>query len=314
MINYKKIKKSSDRGIMAQHRGNDKIIFTVAFVIFAVHCITLMLPLLWMFLTSLKGDAEYITSTLGSTLGTSSIALPKNWEFINYIKAFSAINESGNDTSFAMMIFNSVWYTGLSVLAGLVGPSVVGYVLSKYDFIGKNLIYSVVIFSITIPIVGTTAAGMKLLVALNLYDNPLKLIVNMFAGFSGSFLVYYGFFKSVSWSYAEAAEIDGANPFVVFFKIMIPQAAPIYFTYAITSGIAAWNDYESVLLYFPSYLNIAAGLYKISPSNTIAGSTNRCTYPIYYAGMIISMIPAITIFAIFSDKIMTSISVGGLKG
>lgn len=298
MVNMRKIKKSGDRGIMAQHRGSDKVLFTVAAVVFAIHCFTLILPLLWMFMSSFKQANEYFIN--------DPFSLPEKWLFSNYVEAFTSL--SALKITFPEMVFNSIWYTGLSVLAGLAGPSVVGYVLSKYDFIGKNLIYGIVIFSITIPIVGTMAAGMKLLVALNLYDNPLKLFVNFFAGFNGSFLVYYGFFKSVSWSYAEAAEIDGASPFTVFFRIMIPQAAPIYFTYAITTGISVWNDYESVILYFPSYLNIAAGLFNYK------SNAARANYPVYFAGLIISMIPALTIFAIFSDKIMTSISVGGLKG
>lgn len=298
MINMRKIKKSGDRGIMAQHKGGDKVLFTVVCVIFAVHCFSLLFPLLWMLMSSFKEANEYFIN--------DAFSLPSKWLFGNYIDAFTSLNTGKID--FKQMLFNSIWYTALSTFAGLVGPSVVGYVLSKYDFVGKNLIYGVIIFSVTIPIVGTTAAGMKVLTALNLYDNPLKLVVNMFAGFTGSFLVYYGFYKSVSWSYAEAAEIDGANPFTVFFRIMIPQAAPIYFTYAITSGISAWNDYESIILYFPSYLNIAAGLFNYK------SNAARANYPVYYAGLIISMIPALVIFAIFSDKIMTSISVGGLKG
>ena len=283
---------------MSQHKGADKVLFTIVFLIFFIHCFTLLLPLLWMFISSFKDPNEYFLQ--------NPFSLPQKWLISNYIDAFTSLNTGS--INFATMVLNSLWYTALSTFSSLVGPSVVGYVLARYDFKGKNFLYAVIIFSITIPIVGSTASAMRLNSALGLYDNPLKLVVNICAGFSSSFLVYYGYFKSISGAYSEAAEIDGANAFIIFFRIMIPQAAPIYLTFAITNGIGVWNDYESVILWFPSYLTIAAGLFQYK------SNAARANYPVYYSGLIISLIPALVLFAIFSDKIMTSISVGGLKG
>lgn len=294
----KRIKKQKDTNFLSIHRGGDKIIFTVVFIIFALHCVSLIFPVAWMFMSSFKDSTEYFIG--------DSFAFPEIWLWENYIDAFVLLNVG--KTNFAGMVFNSIWYTAITTGMSVIMPAITGYVLSKYDFPGRNLIYTVAIFALTIPIVGSTAAGLKLIASMNLLDNPLYLVVAGLGGFGGSFLVYYGFFKSVSWSYAEAAEIDGANAFVIFFKIMLPQALPIMGTYAITGAIANWNAYEPNILYLPSYPTLAYGLFAYK------SNAARTNFPVYYAGLIIAMIPTIVLFSIFSDKIMSSLSVGGLKG
>lgn len=298
LFRKKRANKTETAAILTKHRGADKILFTIVFIIFTVHCLTLLLPVFWMLMSSFKEANEYFIG--------DPFALPETWHFENYPNAFKELN-AGN-VSFLQMSINSIWYTALATGSSLVGPVITGYVLSKYNFRGKNIIYAVAIFSITIPIVGTGAAGMKLVAQLGLYDNPLKLVINAFNGFTGPFLVYYGFYRSVSWAYAEAAEIDGAGPFTIFFRIMLPQGLPMIMTYAITTSIAEWNAYESIILYFPSFPTIAAGLF------TYKSNAARANFPVYYSGLILSMLPALLIFTIFSGKIMTSISVGGLKG
>jgi len=169
--------------------------------------------------------------------------------------------------------------------------------------------FSIAIISMTIPIVGATASYMKIIAFLNLYNTPFYTIVTSLGGFGGSFLVYYGFYKSVSWSYAEATMIDGGGPYTIFFKIMLPQSVPIILTYFITGAIANWNEYQTMILYLPDYPTLASGLFEYQ-----ANSIRMADYPVYFAGLIISMVPTLLLFGIFSDKIMTSISIGGLKG
>lgn len=284
-------------GFMNQREGGDKVLFAIVFIIFFIHSLGLIFPILYLFMNSFKDANEYFDSPL---------AWPTTFQFSNYARAFSSFQVG--DDNFFTMLFNSIWYVGLTALAEVLAPMAVGYCLARYDFRGKNIMYAIILFSLTIPIVGTGAAGIRLLANLGLYDNPLNKVVNLASGFTAPFLIFYGFFKSVSKEYAEAAEIDGAGPFTTFFKIMVPQALPIIITFLITGFIAAWNDYESVLLYFPSWNTISSGLFAYKENNA------RADFPLYYAGLMIAMVPTITVFSIFSKKIMTSISVGGIKG
>ena len=252
-----------------------------------------------MIVSSFKGALEYS--------GGGAFDLPKEWLFENFGKAFEMLNVG--KTNFFGMIFNSLWYTGVVTSLGVFVPAVTGYVMSKYEFKGKNVIFTVAISSMVIPIVGNTASYMQVISFFGVYDNPVYTFITSLGGFGGSFLVYYGFFKAVSTAYMEAAKIDGANPFVIFFKVMLPQGVPIMLTYAITGAIGNWNEYNTMILYLPSFPTLASGLFEYQ-SNAV----RSVNYPVYFAGLLISMVPTIALFAAFSEKIMTSISIGGLKG
>ncbi len=292
----KQRRKIKEDNILSKRSPADKIIFAVVTAVFVLYAGTLLFSVLWMFMTSLKGTHEDI-----------GFALPEKFLFSNYPRAFQTLS-SGRTTFFGMFV-NSIWYTAIVTFNGVMMPCITGYVISKYDFRAKNFIFTVAITSMMIPVVGNLASSLKLAGDLQILDTPLFAIISSLGGFGGNFIVYYGFFKSVSWTYAEAAQIDGAGPFTIFFKIMLPHAVPIMLTYAITNAIFNWNDYQTVILYLPSYPTLASGLYEYQIIAERIPDT-----PSFFAGLIISMIPTIALFAAFSNKVMTNLSVGGIKG
>lgn len=292
-----KKKKSS---IIHRRTKGETVLYSIVFLLFSIQAFTFIFVLWWLFNNSLKDPWEY--GSLGN-----SMALPKEPLFKNYLQAFELLNHG--EITFIEMIRNSLMYTLICSFMGSFTPAVTGYVLSKYRFKGRDFIYNVALVCLTLPIVGAGAAYMKLLHTLKLYNNPLYYIVQTFSGFNGTFLIYAAFFSGLSWSYAEAAEIDGANPWQIYFSVMFPQALPVYFTYVITCAIGCWNEYQMMILYMPDWLSLAAGLYSFR-----ANAERGANYPVFFAGLIVSMIPTFTLFAICSDKIMTSLSVGGLKG
>ena len=278
----------------------EKTLHIIIMVLLCVQITTLFVPWVWTFLSALKGIIEFTTS--------SPFALPEKWLFSNFLKAFQHLEVEG--TTFSGMIWNSVWYVGINTALDLFVPACTGYCISKYNFKGRNLIYSVAITCMTIPIVGSMASAFKIYRTLGIYDTPLYVVISSMGGFGGTFLIYYGYFKNISWSYAEATMMDGGGPFTIFFKIMLPQALPLITTYAVTGAIASWNDYMTFITYMPSWPNLATGLYQFqSQQGGRAGNM-----PVFFAGSLISMIPTIIIFMTCSSKIMTSLSVGGLKG
>ncbi len=290
---FKKIK---DENILSKRTKADKILFATVSVIFICYALSLIFSVGWMVMTSFKNVNEEL-----------GFNLPEKILFSNYPKAFDVL--SSGKTTFFGMFFNSLWYTGIATALGVIMPCITGYVMSKYDFKAKNLIFTVAITSMMIPVVGNLASSIKLAGELEILDKPIFVVISSLGGFGGNFLIYYGFFKSVSWTYAEAAQIDGAGPFRVFFKIMLPHAVPIMLTYAIINSIFNWNDYQTVILYLPSYPTLASGLYEYQIMAERIPDT-----PSFFAGLIISMIPTIVIFALFSNRVMTSIAVGGIKG
>ena len=294
-----KTPKIKNNGVLTRKTTGEKILYVIMFVVFVIQSFTLIFPVLWMIVSSFKGALEY--------MGGNAFDLPEKWLFENYKEAFNVLNV-GN-TNFFGMIFNSLWYTGISTFLSVFMPALTGYVMAKYKFPGKQFIFSVAIVSMIIPIVGATASRMKIIALFGIYDSPLYVIVTYLGGFGGSFLVYYGFFKALSWSYAEAVMIDGGGHFTIFFKVMLPQAAPMLLTYAITGAIANWNEYQTMILFLPSYPTLASGLFEYKEN-----AVRAANFPVYFAGLILSVVPTIALFCVFSNRIMTSISIGGLKG
>ncbi len=281
---------------------SQKVVFSVVFVLFAIYALSMIIPFCILILYSLENNIAYEIN-LGQPF-----RFPDKLVFDNYIYAFSELEYRG--TGFFGMVFNSLWYTAIATVGPLAANTCVGYAVSKYKFKLRNVYYGVLIFCMTVPIIGTTGATMKLYTDLGLYNTGplLQIMTHLGAGGIG-FLVIYAFFKNISWEYAEAALIDGAGHFTVFFRIMVPMAIPAMGALALINGIGAWNAYQDVLLYNPDWPTLASGLYGLSRTLPRLGNT-----PAYYAALVISLIPILVIFCLFSDKIMKNFSVGGLKG
>ncbi len=296
-----KTKVNSKASILDKRTKGERVLFAVIFVFFAIYVCTILLSLLWMLMSSFKNSYEY---DIGN-----SLALPEKFQFRNYLDAFNQLNSG--ELTFGDYLLNSVWYVAVCTTLTTLIPCLTGYVMAKYNFAGKHIIFSLAIITLTLPVVGTTASYMKFITVCGLYDTPMFAIVANLGGFGSTFLIYEAFFKSVPWSYAESAKIDGANNFNICFKIMLPQSRSIMLTYIIINSIAFWNEYQSIVLYLPSYLTLAAGLFTFKSQSVREGGGND---PLYFAGLIISMIPAIIVFFAFSERIMESLSIGGLKG
>lgn len=303
-IKVKKKKATKDVSyILIKRSPQEKIIFGVVFVLFAIYAATLIFPFLWVLVKSLEDPIFYDVNIMIN----GPFGIPEKWVFQNYVDAFTKMKY--NEVNFFGMIINSIIYIGLGITWAQFWPIATGYVFSKYTFKGKELIYSIAIFSMTIPIIGSGGAYYRFIAFFNLYDKgPLFDLVTGTAGFGSNFLIMYGIFKSISWSYAEAVFIDGGNNYTAFFKVMLPQAMPAITALMITSGIGLWNEYYSRMMYNPSYPTVATGLYFISLS------ISRFGKPLYFAGLIISMIPVLVLFSLSSDRMMKSLSIGGLKG
>ena len=95
---------------------------------------------------------------------------------------------------------------------------------------------------------------------------------------------------------------------MVFFRIMLPLALGPIVTLFVVAFVQNWNDYMTMILYMPSYPTLSSGLYEFQ-ANAIHG----VDYPVYFAGLLISLIPTLTIFAFCSDIMMSNMNVGGIK-
>lgn len=146
-------------------------------------------------------------------------SLPEKPLLSNYVNVWDQMN---------LLVYfgNSIKLTLLGTLASILTASMASYVIAKYKFKLSKLLYTMAIVVMLIPSIGTIAALYKFMISTHLFNTHLGLVLLYSGGFGFNFILLYGFFKSVSWSYAEAGFVDGASDAQVFLRIMLPQERP----------------------------------------------------------------------------------------
>ncbi|MBO5480882.1 MAG: hypothetical protein J6A63_06825, partial [Clostridia bacterium] len=123
------------------------VVFITAAVIFAIYAVFIVLPYVYGFLVSIETDFEYQNTIFPK---------PQGFEIINYLNAW--VDLANENTSVPTMFFNSLWYAGGMAIVGLIYASVTAYVVSKYRFPGRKIIFTAAIVMMTIPIIGGMAS------------------------------------------------------------------------------------------------------------------------------------------------------------
>lgn len=300
------------KGKLLNKLKKTNVAYVVLFTILVVYTISLAIPTLWTLLTSLKDYEIYkkasVQGDVAELIGLGNLSLK------NYKIAFDVfkvtIFETGATVNILGMFVNSLLYgLGCAFVATLT-PCIVSYLCARYRYKFGRVIYTIVLVVMALPIVGSLPSEIQMTKALHLYDNVLGMYV-LKANFLGLyFLVFHAQFKSIAYDYTEAAEIDGASDLRIMLSIIFPLALGTISTVFILNFIAFWNDYQTPMIYWPSYPVAAYGMFQLQ--KTTFGQAAQM--PIKLAGIMLMALPILIVFAVFNRKVMSNVSVGGIKG
>ena len=268
----------------------------LVFVLFLLWCGSFVFGLGWAFLASLNTHPD---------LMRKPFSVPTSFHFENYLQAFDILQTGG--TSLVDMFFNSIWFTVGVTAVSMAVVTMAGYSLGNFKYKGRNFILVAIVVISMIPIYGAGSSTLIMYKKLGMYDSPL-FILSSASMLNGNTLIIMTFFQTLSPAYEEAAKIDGAGYFDVFFKIHLPMVLPAISSIALLTLIAGWNNVDAPLYYLPHYPTLATGIYKYQ--NFSKYSMNL---PVFFAGLIMCAIPPLIIFTAFREKIMTSVTIGGIK-
>lgn len=276
----------------------------IATVFLTIYSLTLVLPLCWAVFSSLKiGNGDFINTVF---------AWPKKGlHFSNWISALADMKtktDSGREVYLYEMFFYSIIYSVSTGLISEFSRSACAYVAARYKHLGwTKFVHTLVIILMVVSFPSNLATTIGFYKLTGMYDN-LFLVCIMSFGFTGtSFLYFYAAYSGVSREYSEAAEIDGANQFTIMIKIMMPMVKNIFIALFILNFIATWNDYSTSLVYLQSYPMVAYGLYLYQ-------NDTNATIPLKLASCALVIMPTLAVFIIFRNRIVSNISIGGLKG
>lgn len=276
----------------------------ISFLVLLLYAVSLFVPLLWSLMSSFKGKIDFLKNSLGFPL-----EFVNNYDgiFDRFIVPVPDANGVNTDIGFGTMLLNSVWYAvGTSFVSTCVA-FLVAYVVARFKFKFCDVIYTIVILQMIIPTVGTLPSELRIANALHLYDTPYGILFMKSYVTGLYFLSFYGALRVIPKDYEEAAQLDGAGNFTVMLNIITPMVSGVFTTVLLLTFITYWNDYQTPLIYIPSYPTLAYGLWHYI---NVDSSGN---VPMKLSGCMIMAVPLFILFILFQDKLMGNVSVGGLK-
>ena len=253
-----------------------------------------LFPFLWAVGTSLKTEEN-------------AIAMPPQWipnpfQPQNYVEAW-------NMFPFARFYFNTLLISVLGTLGALLLSAMAGYALAKYEFRGQHVILLFIVATMMLPYWVNLVPVYILLAKLGWLDTYHGLIVPQLARPFGIFLMRQ-FMRSIPSDFIDAARIDGASEFGIFWRVILPQCTPALATLTIFFFTADWNSFIWPLIVTNSLemRTVTVGL------SLLAGSPYRTAYVLQMAAATIGALPAIVVFLAFQRHFTEGITLAGLKG
>ena len=262
-----------------QEKGIVNKVFIVCVCIFlSVYALALLFLLGWGLLTSLKSRTDFLFAE--NILGLPQLKYSKeellylanyklifqNFDFTEKVVFYSGdtliTHESKSD--FFVLLLNTFLYAGVGSLIAAIVPAVVAYTCVKYKFRFSKILYAVVLFVYIVPVVGNYPSAITVLRNLRFYDTFGGNYIQKFSFTGMYFFVYWAFYESLSDTYSEAAEIDGASQFRILVSIIVPLSVKIISSVWLILFVQHWNDYQTPMLYLPTKPTLAYGVYYMT--------------------------------------------------
>lgn len=264
----------------------------VLYVILTLIAVYFLFPFVYMFFSTFKSEAEAVAY--------SPSFLPDIWNWQNYVDAWNA-------QPFGTFLKNSVIVTVGSALGSMVSAALVAYGFARFQFRGKNILFMLLLSTMMIP---WDVTMIPQYMEFNMFGwlNTLKpLIVPSWFGSAYYIFLMRQFLMGVPKDFEEAARIDGANAFQIFYKIYVPIMRPSLILVGVLNMLAAWNDYLGPLIFLQerSKYTLALGLASFK------GVYSQEIVPMLCI-TVIMIVPPILIF-LFAQKYIIEGTGGAIK-
>jgi multiple sugar transport system permease protein len=267
---------------------------SVLYAVLIALALVYIMPFLIQVATSFKTDADAAANPISLIPNPFSIA---------------AIERLFANSDFPLWFMNSAIVTVFVTLGRVLFNSAAGYALARLHFRGRNVIFACLVAVMAVPSVVLLVPRYLILNTLSIYDSYPGMIVPLLVDAAGVFIMK-GFFESIPVAVEEAARIDGAGTFRLFWSVVLPMARPALVTIVILSFQGSWNELAHfvVATQSPNLTTLTKGLATLASGSLGTGTQ----YPLKLAAALIMTIPVAVIFFIFQKRIMNQ-SEGAVK-
>lgn len=283
---------SGERRLRRRRTTSRSLATTIVTAIVWLLACAWMFPALWFLLSSFKPGSELFSYPL--TL------FPKHWTFSGYVTAWERF-------SFARYVLNTSVVAVVTTFLTVIVSAATGYAFARYTNWWLRWFFVGILITTMLPTEVIMPSTFRVILDLGLYNSLAGIILPSVMTATGVFM-FRQYFSTVPSELAEAARIDGAGEFKIFWQIMLPLARPIAATLAIFSFHWRWNDYiwPLIVLNDPKNYTLQVAL------RSIVGVDN-INWSVLLSASIISLIPMVALFIAFSPQIMNANMNSGLK-
>ena len=277
---------------------------TFKYILMILLGVFFLFPIVFMLISSIKTNELQVVSDMSSLRAFLPVG---EIGFENYKSVFQL--------EFGRMMFNSVLIMLFTVLVGLFINSLIAYALARLNFKGKGVLLGIIVALIIIPF---EAVAIPLLVLVNKLPwfggatswlDTYHVQIIPFIADAFSIFLFYQFFINIPRELEEAARVDGASLFRIFWNIVLPISRPIFATVAILQALASWNRFM-----WPLMVTRGAGVRPLTVGiQTFFGQDPRLWGDLMaFASMI--TIPVLIVFLLFQRWFVQSVASTGIKG
>ncbi|MFV0480234.1 MAG: carbohydrate ABC transporter permease [Anaerorhabdus sp.] len=292
---------------MKKIKNTDKLYKIFIYVALITLAISIIVPVAWVFMASIKENSEFYGNPW---------ALPLGVYIQNFVNAF-------NKAKMGEYFMNSVLVTGLSLIILLVVALPSAYVLARYNFKFKKIVSTLYMGGLFINVNYIVVPIALMLGDWNdwfynlfqidkVFTDNIYILSLIYAATSIPFTVYLlqGYFKTLPKTYEEAAFIDGCSYGKTMVKIMIPMAKPSIITVILFNFLKFWNEYIIALTIMTTQANktLPVGLMDLTQA-----ARGKAEYGMLYAGLVIVMIPTLVLYIMVQKKLTQGMTLGGIK-
>jgi ABC-type glycerol-3-phosphate transport system permease component len=266
-------------------------------IVLSILCFITILPFIWVALTAFKPNSEIYTTNLQ--------LLPQQWTLVQ----FEAIIAKG--AKLPTYILNTLFYSMVTISVVVLFASMTGYALGALKFRGSNLIVTGILAILSIPWIILIVPLLMFEFQLKMWNTRIGLILPYIALFLPvAIWIMRGSFMGMPYELGEAARIDGASEFTVFWRVYLPLAKSGIATVTLLTFIDIWNEVllAASLANNPQIANINIGL------RVLADEGQSFAFGTLSAAILIAMIPTLIVFLVLQRYYVRGISEGALAG
>lgn len=261
-------------------------------VVWALICVV---PLLWAVLTSFKSDREIFTNPWG---------LPTEWHFDNFVRAWTS-------ASIGRYFINSAIVVSAAVLLVMLLGAMVAYVLARYEFRGRNVVYYAFVVGMTFPLFLALVPLFFVVQNVGMLGTYHGLVI-AYTAYALPFTVFFltNSFRTLPGELIEAAMLDGCSHAGAFFRIMLPLARPGMVSVGILNFFGLWNQFLLPLVLMPDQ-----DRYVLSQGLAVLAANQgyRSDWSALFAGLVIALVPVLAVYVAFQRRIQDGLAVGAVK-